>query len=100
MERHRLTKDCTKILLDKIHPGLPRGGNMRGLSVPPQLQLLACLRIWQLEASTEHGRLLKMSKTSVCKCVGLTARATASLASEYIKFPDARDEAANIRSSR
>lgn len=38
-----------------------------------------------------------MSKTSVCEFVGLTARATATLASEYIKFPDARDEAANIQ---
>lgn len=39
----------------------------------------------------------QMSKTSVREFVGLTARATASLASEYIKFPDARDEAANIQ---
>jgi len=38
-----------------------------------------------------------MSKTSVCKFVGLTARAIASLASEYMKFPDARKVVANIQ---
>lgn len=58
MERHRLTKDCTKILLDKIHPGLPRGRNMRGLcstsaSAPGMFALSGN---WKLP--TEHGRLL------------------------------------------
>nr|XP_027222964.1 putative nuclease HARBI1 [Penaeus vannamei] len=98
MERHRLTKDCTKILLDKINQGLPRGRNMRGLSVPPQLQLLVCLRY--LATGSFQLRMAdcsQMSKTSVCKFVGLTARAIASLASEYIKFPDARKVVANIQ---
>ncbi|XP_069996600.1 putative nuclease HARBI1 [Penaeus vannamei] len=98
MERYRLTKDCTKLLLDKINQGLPRGGNMNGLSVPPQLQLLVCLRY--LATGSFQLRMAdcsQMSKTSVCKFVGLTARAIASLASEYIKFPDARKVVANIQ---
>nr|XP_027219885.1 putative nuclease HARBI1 [Penaeus vannamei] len=98
IERYRLTKDCTKIVLDKINQGLPRERNMRGLSVPPQLQLLVCLR-YLATGSFQLGMAdcSQMSKTSVCKFVGLTARAIASLASEYLKFPDAKDVAANIQ---
>ncbi|XP_069978023.1 putative nuclease HARBI1 [Penaeus vannamei] len=39
----------------------------------------------------------QMSRTSVCKFVGLTATGIASLASEYLKFPNARDVTAIIQ---
>lgn len=89
LARYRLSKECARVLLEEIQEQLPVSHNRRGLRISPELQLLATLRYL---ATGDYQLTLAdcsdMSQPSVCRIVMNVSAAIASLAQDYIKFPN------------